>query len=272
MVMQLQPGDPARIGRYRLLGQLGAGGMGRVLRGVGPDGRLVAVKQVHAHLVTESDFLPRFRREVRVSARVSGAFAAAVVDFDVESEEPWLASVFVPGVPLDKAVEQFGPLSTDQVRTLALGLASALHAIHEVGLIHRDLKPANVILAEDGPRVIDFGIARAVEGRSELTHTGSTRPVDNDSSCAWRAWRATGTTVRRARRHRECAHASRSTGGCAGRVVRRGPIHHCPATIPVFRRLRTLRCAASRHSTVGNQATGRRAVRLAGEFRRPINR
>ncbi|WP_433711901.1 serine/threonine-protein kinase [Nocardia sp. CA-084685] len=173
MVTQLRPGDPARIGRYRLLGQLGAGGMGRVLLGVGPDGRLVAIKQVHAHLITEEDFLPRFRREVQTSARVSGAFTAAVIDFDIESETPWLASVFVPGVPLDKAVHDFGPLPSEQVRTLAVGLASALHAIHGVGLIHRDLKPANVILDQDGPRVIDFGIARAAEGRSELTHTGS---------------------------------------------------------------------------------------------------
>ncbi|MET8873434.1 serine/threonine-protein kinase [Nocardia sp. NPDC004604] len=173
MVTQLQPGDPARIGRYLLLGQLGAGGMGRVLLGVGPDGRLVAIKQVHAHLITEEDFLPRFRREVQTSARVSGAFTAAVIDFDIESETPWLASIFVPGVPLDKAVQDHGPLPSAQVRTLAVGLASALRAIHGVGLIHRDLKPANVILAEDGPRVIDFGIARAVEGRSELTHTGS---------------------------------------------------------------------------------------------------
>ncbi|MFI6040009.1 serine/threonine-protein kinase [Nocardia sp. NPDC051321] len=173
MVTRLESGDPDRIGRYRLLGQLGSGGMGRVLLGVGPDGRLVAIKQVHQHLVTEEDFLPRFRREVQTSAKVSGAFTAAVVDFDVESEDPWLASVFVPGVPLDKAVKDFGPLTADELHKLAIGLASALQAIHGVGLIHRDLKPANVILAEDGPRVIDFGIARAVEGRSELTHTGS---------------------------------------------------------------------------------------------------
>ncbi|PXX68354.1 serine/threonine protein kinase [Nocardia tenerifensis] len=173
MVTRLEPGDPDRIGRYRLLGQLGSGGMGRVLLGVGPDGRLVAIKQVHQHLVTEEDFLPRFRREVQTSAQVSGAFTAAVIDFDVESEDPWLASVFVPGVPLDKAVKDYGPLTPDEVHKLAIGLASALQAIHGVGLVHRDLKPANVILAEDGPRVIDFGIARAVEGRSELTHTGS---------------------------------------------------------------------------------------------------
>ncbi|WP_107659468.1 serine/threonine-protein kinase [Nocardia suismassiliense] len=173
MVTPLERDEPQQIGRYRLLGELGSGGMGRVLLGVGPDGRLVAIKQVHQHLVTEQDFLPRFRREVQTSMQVSGAFTAAVIDFDVESEEPWLASVFVPGVPLDKAVQDYGPLTPEEVHKLAIGLASALQAIHGVGLIHRDLKPANVILAEDGPRVIDFGIARAVEGRSELTHTGS---------------------------------------------------------------------------------------------------
>lgn len=173
MVTRLEAGDPARIGRYRLLGQLGAGGMGRVLLGVGPDGRRVAIKQVHAHLVAERDLLPRFRREVQTSARVSGAYTAAVVDFDIDSESPWLATVFVPGVPLDRAVEQYGPLGSEQIRTLAVGLASALQSIHGAGLIHRDLKPGNVILAEDGPRVIDFGIARLADEQSDLTHTGS---------------------------------------------------------------------------------------------------
>lgn len=173
MVTRSEPGDPAQIGRYRVLGQLGEGGMGRVLLGVGPDGRLVAIKQVHTHLLTERDFLPRFRREVQTSARVSGAYTAAVVDFDVESESPWLASVFVPGVSLDHAVEKYGPLGPEQIRTLAVGLASALQSIHGAGLIHRDLKPGNVILAEDGPRVIDFGIARVANERSDLTHTGT---------------------------------------------------------------------------------------------------
>lgn len=170
MVTPLARDEPTQIGRYRLLGELGSGGMGRVLLGVGQDGRLVAIKQVHQHLVTEPDFLARFRREVRTSVQVSGAFTAAVVDFDVEAEVPWLASVFVPGVPLGKAVENYGPLTSDELHKLAIGLASALQAIHGVGLIHRDLVPANVILAEDGPRVIDFGITRTAEGGSE--HTG----------------------------------------------------------------------------------------------------
>ncbi|MQY19229.1 serine/threonine-protein kinase [Nocardia macrotermitis] len=167
------PGRADRIGRYRLLRRLGEGGMGEVLLAVGPDGRLVAVKRVHAHLIEQEDFLPRFRREVQASARVSGAFTAAVVDYDVESENPWLASVFVPGVPLDRAVEKYGPLSVDAIHALALGLATALQAIHATGLVHRDLKPANIILAADGPKVIDFGIARVAAERSDLTHTGS---------------------------------------------------------------------------------------------------
>ncbi|MQY30312.1 serine/threonine-protein kinase [Nocardia aurantia] len=173
MVTPLDPGDVTRIGRYRLLGLLGSGGMGRVLLGAGPDGRLVAIKQIHPHLVAEGDFRARFRREVQISARVSGAFTAAVVDFEIDSEFPWLASVFVPGLSLDRAVTEYGPMPEEQLLTLAVGLAAALQAIHRVGLVHRDLKPANVILAEDGPRVIDFGIARAVDERSELTGTGS---------------------------------------------------------------------------------------------------
>ncbi|MRH88654.1 protein kinase [Nocardia sp. SYP-A9097] len=145
-IRPLALGDPQQIGRYRILGILGAGGMGRVLLGTGPDGRLVAVKQVHAHLLDEIEYRARFRREVTASTRVSGAFTAPVIDFDVDSATPWLASVFVVGVPLDTAVERHGPLPPAAVRMLAAGLASALHAIHQAALIHRDLKPANVLL------------------------------------------------------------------------------------------------------------------------------
>ncbi|WP_330183357.1 serine/threonine protein kinase [Nocardia sp. NBC_01503] len=172
-IRPLAPGDPQQIGRYRILGILGAGGMGRVLLGAGPDGRLVAVKQVHAHLLDEIEYRARFRREVAASTRVSGAFTAPVIDFDVDSATPWLASVFVVGIPLDTAVERYGPLPPAAVRMLAAGLASALQAIHQAALIHRDLKPANVLLATDGPRVIDFGIAQAAENPAGLTETGS---------------------------------------------------------------------------------------------------
>ncbi|WP_218021418.1 serine/threonine-protein kinase [Nocardia acidivorans] len=165
--------DPLQIGRYRILGVLGSGGMGRVLLGAGADGRLVAIKQIHAHLLGEVEYRSRFRREVTASTRVSGAFTAPVIDFDVDSATPWLASVFVVGVPLDKVVQEYGPLPPQAVRMLAAGLASALEAIHRADLIHRDLKPANVLLASDGPRVIDFGIATATENPGGLTEAGA---------------------------------------------------------------------------------------------------
>ncbi|MFD5175818.1 protein kinase [Nocardia sp. NPDC058379] len=172
MIEPLAAGEPTMIGRYRIRGVLGAGGMGRVLLATGPDGRFVAIKQIHAHLLDDREFRARFEREVAISARVSGAFTAAVVDFDTSGETPWLASVFIAGVPLDRAVRELGPLPVPALRTLASGLASALHSIHATGLVHRDLKPANVILAADGPRVIDFGIAHAV-GSGALTEVGA---------------------------------------------------------------------------------------------------
>lgn len=165
---------PAEAGPYRLLTELGSGGMGRVFLGAAPDGRLAAVKQVHHRFAAEDGFRSRFRREVTASRKVSGAYTAAVMDADADAELPWLASVFVPGPSLGAAVNATGPLPAETVRRLALGLVTALEEIHRVGLIHRDLKPENVLLAEDGVRVIDFGIARAVEpvGSTALTQTG----------------------------------------------------------------------------------------------------
>ncbi|MFI7413223.1 serine/threonine-protein kinase [Streptomyces sp. NPDC049627] len=165
---------PAAVGAYRLLAELGQGGMGRVLLGTGPDGRLVAVKQIHAEYADEDGFRARFRREVTASRKVSGACTAPVLDADPDAETPWLASVFVPGPSLSDALDACGgTLPEDTVRRLAAGLATALADIHRAGLVHRDLKPSNVLLAEDGVRVIDFGIARAVEGATRITHTGS---------------------------------------------------------------------------------------------------
>ncbi|WP_405982877.1 serine/threonine-protein kinase [Streptomyces sp. NBC_00158] len=155
------------------MAELGKGGMGRVVLAVAPDGRLVAVKQVHPELAEDAGFRARFRREVSASRRVSGAYTAAVIDADTEAQEPWLASVFVPGPTLSRALDTAGPLPEEAVRLLAAGLAQALIDVHRAGLVHRDLKPSNVLLAEDGVRVIDFGIARAAEGHTKLTHTGA---------------------------------------------------------------------------------------------------
>ncbi|WP_405921348.1 serine/threonine-protein kinase [Streptomyces sp. NBC_00122] len=172
----LEPSGPKHVGPFDVLGVLGQGGMGRVLLAAGPDGRLVAVKQVLAHFADDESFRARFRREVAASRKVSGAYTAAVIDADADAPTPWLASVFVPGPSVGAVVEQAGVLSEDVVRRLAAGLASALAEIHRAGLVHRDLKPANVLLAEDGVRVIDLGIARATEPEAEgdtgLTRTG----------------------------------------------------------------------------------------------------
>ncbi|MFJ9769168.1 serine/threonine-protein kinase [Streptomyces erythrochromogenes] len=173
---QVGPGGPAYVGPFEVVGVLGQGGMGRVLLAAGPDGRLVAVKQVLAHFADDEGFRARFRREVTASRKVSGAYTAAVIDADPDAPTPWLASVFVAGPSLGAVVKAGGVLPEDVVRRLAAGLTSALAEIHRAGLVHRDLKPDNVLLAEDGVRVIDLGIARATEGEAEgdtgLTRTG----------------------------------------------------------------------------------------------------
>ncbi|MFI6515220.1 serine/threonine-protein kinase [Spirillospora sp. NPDC050679] len=163
------------VGPFRVVGALGQGGMGRVLLGVGRDGRLVAVKQVHEEFAEDEAFRARFRREAEASRRVSGAYTAAVVDADTEAPMPWLASEFVPGPSLRQVLDDAGPLPEDAARRLAAGLARALLDVHGAGLVHRDLKPSNVLLAEDGVRVIDFGIARAAEegGQTRITRTGA---------------------------------------------------------------------------------------------------
>ncbi|MHC5903940.1 protein kinase domain-containing protein [Streptomyces sp. S6] len=167
----LNAGDPESIGGYRLLGRLGAGGMGVVYLGVSASGRQVAVKLVRGAYAEEEEFRTRFRQEIAAARKVSGAFTAPVVDADPDAERPWMATLYVPGLNLAQVVAQDGPLGLRELRVLGLGLTEALRDIHRVGLVHRDLKPGNVLMTQDGPRVIDFGISRADDHQS-LTTTG----------------------------------------------------------------------------------------------------
>ncbi|MDJ1131200.1 serine/threonine-protein kinase [Streptomyces iconiensis] len=172
----LEPADPVQVGRYRLLSRLGEGGMGRVYLARSERGRTVAVKLVQPDLARLPEFRQRFRQEVAVSQRVTGEWTAPVLDADTEAEQPWVATHYVPGPSLYAVVaEEYGPLPTEALRVLAHGLTRALREVHGVGLVHRDLKPANVLVTIDGPRLIDFGIARAVETAtgSDLTRTGA---------------------------------------------------------------------------------------------------
>ncbi|MGM9387237.1 serine/threonine-protein kinase, partial [Streptomyces antibioticus] len=176
MFEDLSPGDPRLVGRYRIVARIGAGGMGQVYLGRSPGGRPVAVKVVRPELAGDPDFRRRFARETAAARRVNGAFTAGVVDADPEGSPPWLATVFVPGMSLGTALSEHGPWPEQPTLVLGAGLAEALEAIHAAGVIHRDLKPSNVLLAVDGPRVIDFGISRAVETNTQhtqLTHVGT---------------------------------------------------------------------------------------------------
>ena len=166
----LREHDPRQVGRYRLEARLGSGGMGQVFLGFSPGGRPVAVKVVHPELARDEAFLRRFGQEVAAAKRVSGAYTAPVVDAG-GGDLPWLATTLVIGPSLADAVDELGPLPEAAVWRLAGGLAEALADVHSCGLIHRDLKPSNVLLAADGPRVIDFGISRALDATG-LTGTG----------------------------------------------------------------------------------------------------
>ncbi|MDX3336848.1 protein kinase [Streptomyces sp. ME02-6979.5a] len=173
-IRPLAAGDPVRIGPYPLLGRLGAGGMGRVYLARSAGGRTVAVKVVHEEHIANGEFRARFRREIEAARRVGGRYTAPVLDAGPDAEQPWVATGYVPGPSLEQAVREHGPLPAASVNALAEGLLRALRGIHAAGIVHRDLKPSNVLLTVDGPRVIDFGIARALQVSVEslLTSTG----------------------------------------------------------------------------------------------------
>ncbi|CAM5256692.1 MULTISPECIES: protein kinase domain-containing protein [Streptomyces] len=169
--MSLRGGDPVEIGGYPLEERLGSGGMGTVFLARTSSGRPVAIKLIHQQFAGDDEFRIRFRQEVAAARRVSGAFTAAVVDAAPEAEQPWMATAYIEGPTLTQRIAEGGPLGGAELRRLAIGLAEALRDIHRVGVVHRDLKPSNVVLSAEGPRVIDFGISRAVDQQT-LTMTG----------------------------------------------------------------------------------------------------
>jgi serine/threonine protein kinase len=169
----LQPGDPAEIGGYQLRAHLGSGGMGTVYLASTPGGRLVAVKSIRSELTADDEFQERFRQEVRAARRVRGLYTAELLDADPDDFPPWLVTTYVPGPSLAQAVSSQGPVPHEMVPLLMAGVAEALLDIHAAAIVHRDLKPSNVMLSTDGPRVIDFGIAKALDS-SRLTITGAT--------------------------------------------------------------------------------------------------
>ena len=173
--MSLEPliaGDPREVAGYRLRARLGAGGMGQVYLAYTAGGRPVALKVMHPQLAGDDAFRRRFQREVAAARRVHGLYTAQVLDADPDAAPPWLVTAYVPGPSLREAVRDYGPMPERTVLILMAGVAEALQVIHAAGLTHRDLKPSNVLLAPDGPRVIDFGIARAAED-TELTGSGN---------------------------------------------------------------------------------------------------
>jgi serine/threonine protein kinase len=170
IVQPLRRWDPERIGPYSIIGRLGAGAMGQVFLARSTAGRLVAVKTIRVALAEEAGFRSRFAREVASASRVSGVFTAAVIEADPDADLPWVATAYIPAPSLSTLVKKAGPLPVPAVRWLAAGCAEALASIHGAGLLHRDVKPSNVLVAPDGPRVIDFGVARASE-RVQLTTT-----------------------------------------------------------------------------------------------------
>ncbi|MFI9601438.1 ABC transporter substrate-binding protein [Streptomyces sp. NPDC052043] len=176
------------IGIYRLISRLGAGGMGEVYLAHSPSGRRVAVKVVHSQLVEDPLFRARFRQEVAAARRVSGAFTAPVVDADPDARQPWMATVYVPAPTLSGYIRENGPIPVDELWQLFAGLAEALRDIHRAQVIHRDLKPSNVLITDDGPRVIDFGIAKAIDCSASEVHTKTGQVIGTPPFMAPEQW------------------------------------------------------------------------------------
>ncbi|WP_217707128.1 serine/threonine-protein kinase [Nonomuraea rhodomycinica] len=170
VIHALRAGDSPEVGPYRLVGRLGGGGMGEVFLGRSRGGLPVAVKVVRPDLAGDAEFRRRFAQEVEAARKVGGFYTAQVIDADTSAARPWLATAYIPGPSLEEAVSRHGPLPVASVAVLGAGLAEGLAAVHACGLVHRDLKPGNVILAEGGPRLIDFGIVRALD-RVSQTHS-----------------------------------------------------------------------------------------------------
>ncbi|MFH9573501.1 ABC transporter substrate-binding protein [Streptomyces sp. NPDC017454] len=176
------------IGIYRLVSRLGAGGMGEVYLAHSPSGRRVAVKAVHPQLAEDPLFRARFRQEVAAARRVSGAFTAPVVDADPDAQQPWMATVYVPAPTLSRHIQNNGPMPVEELWQLFAGLAEALRDIHRAQMIHRDLKPSNVLITDDGPRVIDFGIAKAIGRSASEVHTKTGQVVGTPPFMAPEQW------------------------------------------------------------------------------------
>src|SRR5215470_14529973 len=169
----LRPGDPRRVGHYVLIGRLGDGGMGEVCFGRSRAGRPVAVKVIYPNFASDAGFRQRFRLEVEAGRKVGGFHAAQVVDADPDAERPWMVTAYVAGPSLEQVLREHLALPLDSVKVLGAGVAEALGAIHATGLIHRDLKPSNILLADDGPHVIDFGVARAIDASGLTARSGT---------------------------------------------------------------------------------------------------
>ncbi|MET9669572.1 serine/threonine-protein kinase [Streptomyces sp. NPDC006475] len=167
----LRDNDPAEIAGYVLEARIGEGGMGTVFLTRSPEGRPVALKLIRREHAQSENFRKRFAREVEAARRVHGRHVVPVLDHDADAERPWLATRYVPGLPLDEALAEHGPLPLASVLRLTAGAACALDVVHTAGVVHRDVKPANLLLTADGPWLLDFGIARAA-GTATLTTIG----------------------------------------------------------------------------------------------------